>query len=163
MRRARPLGDTRARPTSCNCLAMLMVKMMHSSSLFFVVSYFAHRGGIPIIFPQFSDMGSLTKHGFARTAVWELRSQSGDAKVTLALSSSAATRQVWPHDFEALYRVAIVPLGGEHSVHPRHVVRTYWLEHHNQMAGLHWRQSSLCSTLAAHLFPSRLRFTPTSL
>ena len=32
----------------------------------------AIRGGIPVIFPQFADMGPLVKHGFARSSVWHL-------------------------------------------------------------------------------------------
>jgi glucose-6-phosphate 1-epimerase len=66
---------------------------------------------VPIIFPQFSDMGPLTKHGFARTALWEVAS-AADSEVTLVLRSSEATRKLWPHDFEALFRVALVPHGG---------------------------------------------------
>src|SRR5438132_247968 len=30
------------------------------------------RGGTPVIFPQFSNQGSLPKHGFARLNSWEL-------------------------------------------------------------------------------------------
>src|SRR5438270_10896601 len=32
----------------------------------------AIRGGVPVIFPQFSAMGPLPKHGFARVSEWEL-------------------------------------------------------------------------------------------
>jgi len=67
----------------------------------------AIRGGIPVIFPQFSDMGPLVKHGFARTAIWEVGSSSSPADVTLVLRSSEKTKKVWAHDFEVLYRVSI--------------------------------------------------------
>ena len=30
------------------------------------------RGGVPVIFPQFSGQGPLQRHGFARNMVWEL-------------------------------------------------------------------------------------------
>jgi len=70
----------------------------------------AIRGGIPIIFPQFSDLGPLPKHGFARTALWELASSS-EAEATLVLRSSETTKKQWNHDFEAIYRVALVPHG----------------------------------------------------
>jgi glucose-6-phosphate 1-epimerase len=60
------------------------------------------RGGVPVCFPQFADQGSLPKHGFARTAQWEVttqRSSADYALVALTLTSSEATRALWPHDF----------------------------------------------------------------
>jgi len=63
----------------------------------------AIRGGVPIIFPQFSDRGPLPKHGFARTALWELVSHEqgkDDALAVLRLADSDATRALWPHAFE---------------------------------------------------------------
>ena len=62
------------------------------------------RGGIPVCFPQFADLGSLPAHGFARTATWSvLTERTGDdfALLTLGLSDSEATRAVWPHSFSA--------------------------------------------------------------
>jgi glucose-6-phosphate 1-epimerase len=63
----------------------------------------AIRGGVPVCFPQFSERGSLPKHGFARTLPWELVQQEqgkDDALAVLRLRDSDATRAVWPHAFE---------------------------------------------------------------
>ncbi|MES2685152.1 MAG: D-hexose-6-phosphate mutarotase [Pseudomonadota bacterium] len=68
------------------------------------------RGGVPVIFPQFADEGPLPKHGFARTALWELQSQRSDADGTEAsftLSDSTATRAHWPQAFLATLKVRI--------------------------------------------------------
>ena len=54
----------------------------------------AIRGGIPVIFPQFSTFGSLPKHGLARTSDW---SRVGPG--TFRLTDSRATRTLWPHPF----------------------------------------------------------------
>lgn len=67
----------------------------------------AIRGGIPLCFPQFSDLGPLAQqHGFARNEQWQLVDQpaNGDedgGNVTMRLVSSDATKAVWPHDFVA--------------------------------------------------------------
>lgn len=69
----------------------------------------AIRGGVPIIFPQFSDHGSLPKHGFARTAPWTLvRAETdahGPAVAELTLRDDERTRALWPQAFEASVRV----------------------------------------------------------
>lgn len=60
----------------------------------------AIRGGIPVIFPQFSGRGPLPRHGFARVTSWELAAVETTAQgITSAhfrLQASAATRQLWP-------------------------------------------------------------------
>jgi len=56
------------------------------------------RGGVPVVFPQFADQGPLTKHGFARTAMWTLR-EAGDGRAVLQLCDSEATQASWPHAF----------------------------------------------------------------
>jgi glucose-6-phosphate 1-epimerase len=64
----------------------------------------AIRGGIPVCFPQFADLGGLPPHGFARTATWSVVTErTGDdfALLTLGLTDDAATRAVWPHPFRA--------------------------------------------------------------
>lgn len=68
------------------------------------------RGGVPVCFPQFSGLGKLQAHGFARTSQWELVDQRGGedfALVIFRLSDSEETRSVWPGMFDAELTVAI--------------------------------------------------------
>ena len=72
----------------------------------------AIRGGIPISFPQFADLGPLPKHGFARTAEWTLVSASdaadgGASEAVLRLDDTPLTRDLWPHAFTAELRVRL--------------------------------------------------------
>ena len=63
------------------------------------------RGGVPVVFPQFSGMGPLPKHGFARVSEWELvragRTSTGKGEAQLRLTSNDRTRAIWDHAFEA--------------------------------------------------------------
>ena len=62
------------------------------------------RGGVPVIFPQFNEMGPLPRHGFARGLAWEpvsLEHSASDALAVLRLQDSPATRAVWPQAFVA--------------------------------------------------------------
>lgn len=56
------------------------------------------RGGVPVIFPQFSGHGPLPQHGFARVQDWSL-ADSGDGHALLRLRDSAESRALWPHAF----------------------------------------------------------------
>ena len=73
----------------------------------------AIRGGVPVIFPQFSGRGPLLKHGFARRMDWELAACGVDPKnpsrtfATLQLKDSPATRTIWPHNFQFNLTVAV--------------------------------------------------------
>ena len=72
----------------------------------------AIRGGVPIIFPQFSDRGPLPRHGFARTQAWELGGPAvvvadGRARATVRLADSPMTRAIWPHAFVAELTIAV--------------------------------------------------------
>lgn len=62
------------------------------------------RGGIPVIFPQFSK-GALPSHGFARTSLWkpvrEQVSTGGAVSVTLRMSPEESVYEMWPHSFLA--------------------------------------------------------------
>lgn len=61
------------------------------------------RGGVPVIFPQFSGFGNGPRHGFARDRFWELKDAptlNGDtAHCAMVLHADANTRALWPHDF----------------------------------------------------------------
>lgn len=68
------------------------------------------RGGVPVIFPQFSTMGSLPRHGFARTTAWTLAAegQRGAYRFAVfALEDDAAARGIWPHPFRIEYTVLV--------------------------------------------------------
>lgn len=70
----------------------------------------AIRGGIPIIFPQFGNMGNILKHGFARRAEWAfLRVESDASRATafFQLADHEATRRIWPFAFRADVAVSI--------------------------------------------------------
>ena len=74
----------------------------------------ALRGGIPVIFPQFSTRGPLPKHGILRDRAW--RPAGGDepaeegAAWSAEIGSDAETRAIWPAEFSvALHAVAAGP------------------------------------------------------
>lgn len=73
----------------------------------------AIRGGTPICWPQFNLVGPLPRHGFARSMPWEyMGAVWGEGALTarFMLASDAATRAIWPVDFECEYNVTV---GGE--------------------------------------------------
>lgn len=71
----------------------------------------AIRGGVPIVFPQFSGLGVLPKHGFARNAQWKLLSagqtEQGAGQAVFELQENIARLMIWPHVFRAEYRVTL--------------------------------------------------------
>jgi glucose-6-phosphate 1-epimerase len=66
------------------------------------------RGGVPVCFPQFAELGPLPMHGFAHLVPWEWR-PSGNVGALLTLRDSDATRAVWPHRFVAELAVDLTP------------------------------------------------------
>ncbi|MCD6061006.1 MAG: D-hexose-6-phosphate mutarotase [Moraxellaceae bacterium] len=73
----------------------------------------AIRGGIPLCFPWFGphpDDPGKPAHGFARTLDWQLAQVERKPEALLLhfrLASSAATRALWPHDFEATLQISL--------------------------------------------------------
>ena len=66
------------------------------------------RGGVPVCFPQFSDRGAMVKHGFARDFPWRMN-EPAQASVTMTLHDDDASRQYWPHAFQAQLDVRLGP------------------------------------------------------
>ena len=64
----------------------------------------AIRGGMPVIFPQFSERGPLQRHGFARGVDWRFDGIDGDG-ASFSLGDGDATAR-WPHRFVARMRFA---------------------------------------------------------
>lgn len=63
----------------------------------------AVRGGVPVVFPQFANQGSLPKHGLARHQAWQLlhaQTTLNDVLVVLGLASNPKTLAIWPFEFE---------------------------------------------------------------
>jgi glucose-6-phosphate 1-epimerase len=66
----------------------------------------AIRGGVPVIFPQFSGLGPLPKHGLVRTQSWEV-SRVEPSVAVFCIGDSDFTRNLWPHAFEAQLTVML--------------------------------------------------------
>jgi glucose-6-phosphate 1-epimerase len=66
----------------------------------------AIRGGVPVVFPQFSTWGPLPKHGFARNQAWELISVN-EGSARFQLRDSEASRSIWPHAFLVEFMVTV--------------------------------------------------------
>ena len=70
----------------------------------------AIRGGIPVCFPQFAELGKLPKHGIVRTRPWVVGEQrTGDdyALVTLRFTETDETWAIWPQNFVAELTVVV--------------------------------------------------------
>ncbi|KAL5568389.1 hypothetical protein UlMin_024964 [Ulmus minor] len=75
----------------------------------------AIRGGIPVCFPQFGNLGSLEQHGFARNRFWSLDpdpsplppADNHSSSVDLILKSTDEDLKTWPRSFELRLRVSL--------------------------------------------------------
>lgn len=77
------------------------IEHLYSSPNSPIASGRAHRGGIPVIFPQFSTFGSGPRHGFARLAIWDCLKTTA-THLVYRLRNSTETLALWPHEFEAV-------------------------------------------------------------
>jgi len=99
----------------------------------------AIRGGVPVIFPQFAERGTGTRHGFARTSTWRVADQGLDEGWAFAVFALAPGdlapqhAQAWPHAFELRLRVAI----RANDLHMRFDVRNTGSEAFPFAAALH--------------------------
>lgn len=95
-------------------------EMLYLSSLADRSGKAAIRGGIPVIFPQFSNgthiiaflfsEGPLMKHGFARISTWTsdpVFEEDGYSVCQFHLSSNEQTKKSWNHDFKLTYTVRV--------------------------------------------------------
>ncbi|PWA85687.1 galactose mutarotase-like superfamily protein [Artemisia annua] len=77
------------------------------------------RGGIPICFPQFSNLGLLEAHGFARNRLWTIEADpppfpsnvNDRVFVDLLLKPTEEDMKIWPHSFEYRLRITLGPGG----------------------------------------------------
>ena len=88
------------------------------------------RGGIPIVFPQFSGQGPLPAHGMARTQSWTLQQcsalQNGSPMVTLQLTHNPETLALWPHHFLLELSVRLTKCGLSLTLAVRNTGHTFW-------------------------------------
>lgn len=87
------------------------------------------RGGVPVCFPQFSDRGPLPKHGFVRTARWELLAppapQALVAQARFQIDSSTAAAR-WEHAFCLVLLVRLGPGWIELHLQAANTGRSSW-------------------------------------
>ncbi|WP_158224616.1 D-hexose-6-phosphate mutarotase [Agaribacterium haliotis] len=62
----------------------------------------AIRGGVPLIFPQFAAIGDGVRHGFLRSANWQLDSRNENS-LSFVLHSDQNSLELWPGQFSAKF------------------------------------------------------------
>ncbi|KAF6257429.1 galactose mutarotase-like protein [Scenedesmus sp. NREL 46B-D3] len=66
----------------------------------------AIRGGVPVCFPQFGQLGPLGQHGFARNSKFDLVEETADS-ATLVLKAVGDEDEKFPYPFELTVRVQL--------------------------------------------------------
>ncbi|KAI8473961.1 MAG: galactose mutarotase-like protein [Monoraphidium minutum] len=66
----------------------------------------AIRGGVPVCFPQFGQLGPLGQHGFARNTAFDVVDGS-ESSVTLLLKATGEEDARFPHAFDLRVKVAL--------------------------------------------------------
>jgi glucose-6-phosphate 1-epimerase len=99
---------------------------------------FPARGGVPILFPQFSDTGPLPKHGWARNMPWVQINEKfkSTSDVSFQLHMGAQDRADWPFACDLRLQVTSTERGirislsvhntGELSFHWTGGLHPYW-------------------------------------
>ncbi|CAI0454916.1 unnamed protein product [Linum tenue] len=74
----------------------------------------AIRGGLPVFFPQFGNLGTSERNGFARNRFWTIDSDpsplppsNNHSSVDLLLKSTDEDLKIWPRSFELRLRVSL--------------------------------------------------------
>lgn len=66
----------------------------------------AIRGGVPVCFPQFGQLGPLGQHGFARNSKFEVAEDSSNS-ATLVLKATGSEDPKYPHPFELTVKITL--------------------------------------------------------
>eukprot|EP00775_Hariotina_reticulata_P007154 gene7154-7369_t len=67
----------------------------------------AIRGGVPVCFPQFGQLGPLGQHGFARNTTFDLLDEDGSSATLQILQSPGTEDPKYPHPFELRVKISL--------------------------------------------------------